>query len=308
MHNVFARFLLDERAETRDRAGRQTPTRVGCFAVILGMLIGTSIPGRQWFATMAVASNDLADGLDRLIEFSDFIVYADESGDHGLGAIDPQFPVFALIFCVIRKADYADCVVPAVQRFKFNMWGHDAVVLHEHDIRKSKGPYAILLTDREMRDRFYDELTRLVEGAPMTIFAAVIDKPSLRAKYAATRNPYRVALLSCMEQLRVMLGKENQRGRTVHVIFESRGRREDRELELEFRRIAANDVSSGQNRQDFGQFNFQPVFVAKAANSTGLQLADLTARPIALSLLRPNQPNRAFEIVRPKIGGLAQLP
>lgn len=69
MHNVFARFLLDERAETRDRAGRQTPTRVGCFAVILGMLIGTSIPGRQWFATMAVALNDLADGLDRLIEF-----------------------------------------------------------------------------------------------------------------------------------------------------------------------------------------------------------------------------------------------
>ena len=103
-----------------------------------------------------------------------------------------------------------------------------------------------------------------------------------------------------------MLSAERQHGRTVHVIFESRGRKEDQELELEFRRIAAND--SGSGGRDFGLFDFQPVFVPKAANSVGLQLADLTARPIALSHLRPNQPNRAFEIVRPKLGGLAQLP
>ena len=105
-----------------------------------------------------------------------------------------------------------------------------------------------------------------------------------------------------------MLSGERQQGRTVHVIFESRGRKEDRELELEFRRIAANDGASGSGRLDFGLFDFQPVFVPKAANSVGLQLADLTARPIALSHLRPNQPNRAFEIVRPKIRGLAELP
>lgn len=237
--------------------------------------------------------------------FSEFVVYADESGDHGLVAIDPQYPVFALVFCALRKADYIADVVPAVQRFKFDTWGHDAVVLHEHDIRKSKGPFAILLTGRELRERFYGDLNRLVEEAPMTIFAAVIDKAALRARYADNRNPYQLALHFCMERLYAMLSEEGQHGRTVHVIFESRGRKEDRELELEFRRIAA---SAGPGRQDFGLFDFQPVFVPKAANSVGLQLADLTARPIALSHLRPEQPNRAFEIVRPKIGGLAQLP
>lgn len=243
-----------------------------------------------------------------LSDFSEFVVYADESGDHGLVAIDPQYPVFALVFCAMRKADYIAGVVPAIQRFKFGVWGHDAVVLHEHDIRKSKGPFAVLMTHRELRERFYDDLNRLVEAAPMTIFAAIIDKPGLRTKYAETRNPYRVALHFCMEQLHAMLSEEKQHGRTVHVIFESRGRKEDRELELEFRRIAANDGVSGPGRQDFGLFDFQPVFVPKAANSVGLQLADLTARPIALSHLRPNQPNRAFDIVRSKIGGLAQLP
>ena len=45
-------------------------------------------------------------------EFADFIVYADESGDHGLVSIDPQYPVFALTFCVMRKADYSGTIVP----------------------------------------------------------------------------------------------------------------------------------------------------------------------------------------------------
>ena len=46
---------------------------------------------------------------------------------------------------------------------------------------------------------------------------------------------------------------------------------------------------------------FELVFASKWINSAGLQLADLTARPIALSCLRPDQPNRAFDIIEPKI-------
>ncbi len=34
--------------------------------------------------------------------------------------------------------------------------------------------------------------------------------------------------------------------------------------------------------------------------SSGLQFDDLVARPIGLSTLRPNQPNRAFEILKRK--------
>ena len=246
--------------------------------------------------------------MDILTEFSDYVVYADESGDHGLVSIDPQFPVFALVFCIMRKADYTASVVPAFQHFKFGIWGHDAVVLHEHDIRKSKGPFAILLTDRELRERFYSNLNSLVDTASMTICAAVVDKRRLRARYSDTKHPYRVALHFCMEQLHKVLSDERQHGRTVHVIFEGRGKKEDRDLELEFRRIAASKSRTGYGRQDFGVFDFQPVFVPKSANSVGLQLADLTARPIALSYLRPKQPNRAYEIVQPKLRGLGHLP
>ncbi|MCY4496567.1 MAG: DUF3800 domain-containing protein, partial [Rhodospirillaceae bacterium] len=153
------------------------------------------------------------------------------------------------------------------------------------------------------RVRFYDDLKGFVEAVPMMIFAAVFNKFGVRTGFADTRNPCRVALHIFTERLHVMLGEEGQHGRTVHVIFESRGKKEDRALELEFRRISANDRGAGPGRRDFGLFDFQPVFVPKAANSVGLQLADWTARPIALSHLRRDQPNRAFEIVRPKIGG-----
>jgi len=40
--------------------------------------------------------------------------------------------------------------------------------------------------------------------------------------------------------------------------------------------------------------------IPKASNSTGLQLADLVARSIGIKVLRPTQPNRAYDIVEKK--------
>lgn len=243
-----------------------------------------------------------------MTEFSDYIVYADESGDHGLVSIDQQYPVFALVFCAVRKTDYAAHIVPAFQSFKFDIWGHDAVVLHEQEIRKSKGDFTILLTDPNLRTQFYERLSDLIESAPVTIFASVIDKLRLKKKYADPQNPYEIALLFCMEQLLDMLIKESQAGKTVHVVLESRGKREDRDLELEFRRICNNERRWRDRNLDFRQLDFRPIFQAKSVNSTGLQLAGLTARPIALNSLRPDQENRAFEIIQPKLGGLKCFP
>jgi len=42
------------------------------------------------------------------------------------------------------------------------------------------------------------------------------------------------------------------------------------------------------------------VFADKKSNSTGLQLADLIARPIGLHVLKPEQDNRAFAIIDDK--------
>ncbi|MBP0613919.1 DUF3800 domain-containing protein [Chryseobacterium sp. cx-311] len=80
---------------------------------------------------------------------SDYIIYADESGDHGLDSLDSDYPVFVLSFCVFRISDYITNAVPLIQKFKFDHFGHDQVILHEHHIRKQKDNYAFLCTDPE---------------------------------------------------------------------------------------------------------------------------------------------------------------
>ncbi len=111
-----------------------------------------------------------------------------------------------------------------------------------------------------------------------------------------------------MERLLAQLLANEQKGRTVHVLFESRGKQEDADLELEFRRICANQSNWGWKQTDFTKIRFEPFFVKKAANATGLQLSDLTARPIALHYLRPDQANRAYETIAPKLRGVKCFP
>lgn len=66
--------------------------------------------------------------------FSEYIVFADESGSPVLEGPDPTFPVFVLNCVLSSKADYADRIVPRLQRLKFGFVGHDQIVLHEHVI------------------------------------------------------------------------------------------------------------------------------------------------------------------------------
>ena len=77
-------------------------------------------------------------------------------------------------------------------------------------------------------------------------------------------------------------------------MVECRGNKEDKELELEFRRIC-----DGNNRLGI-PLPFEVIFSDKKVMSSGLQLADLVARPIGLKTLRPEQENRAFEVLEPK--------
>lgn len=221
--------------------------------------------------------------------FSRYIVYVDESGDHGPAS--PEYPVFVLAFCIFDKDAYAAQVTPAMQRFKFKHFGHDTVVLHEREIRKAKFPFEFLM-DAARRKDFHEDLTGLIREAPFKLVAAVIDKPKLYSRYAEPENPYHLALQFGLERIEMFRQGERDSGR-LHVIFEARGRNEDDDLELQFLRVCRD------NRTD-NELNQEPLFVKKHANHCGLQLADLIARPIGLNYLRPDQPNRAHDVIATK--------
>ena len=246
-------------------------------------------------------------GAERLA-FSDYIIFADESGDHGLEGFSPAYPLFVLAFALVEKERYLAEVVPALQRMKMDFFGHDQVVLHERDIRKQLPPFGFLRTDPTTRAAFLERMNSVVAAAPFDLFCAVIQKERLKEKYATAWNPYEIALLFCMEQALSRLQALGQEGRRVHVVFESRGRPEDAALELAFRRITANAVAWGYKRPDFSYCEWEPLIVPKSVNSSGLQLADLAARPVGLRTLRPSQPNRAFDVLQPKLRALKTFP
>ena len=225
--------------------------------------------------------------------FSDYVVYVDESGDHSLATIDQQYPVFVLALCVFHKRHYSERIIPAIEKLKFNYFGHDSVVLHETDIRKQRGDFAFL-SHKPRYDEFLGWLGEIMAKANFILIACVVDKRRLDRQAGEDSNPYHVALDLCLRRLHDFLAEKGQERRLTHVIVECRGKKEDRELELEFLRICAGDAGKDH------PLPFQLVFADKKSNLAGLQLADLVARPVGLSYLRPSQANQAFELLKPK--------
>ncbi|QTD54713.1 DUF3800 domain-containing protein [Parasphingorhabdus cellanae] len=223
---------------------------------------------------------------------SKFIVYVDESGDHSLDKVDEKYPVFVLAFCVFYQDNYVRNVVSAIEKLKFDEFGHDIVILHERDIRKEQGVFRF--RDREAKIQFMESLTEVIEESNFILISCLIDKRKIRVDDKEESNPYHVALGFCLETLADLLAEKGQEDHETHIVFERRGTKEDRELELEFRRICAGSNSSGN------KLPFEIILADKKVNSAGLQLADLVARPIGIHYMRPDQPNRAFEVLKTK--------
>lgn len=220
-------------------------------------------------------------------EFGEYIIYVDESGDHSLESIDPGYPVFVLAFCIFKKSDYSSKLVPEIQDFKFKYFGHDLIILHEHELRKSKFPFNILM-DATIREPFLADLNRILKESEMTIISVVINKAKLKNK-KALENPYHIALEIGLQKLQDFLAFYGQGEKDTCIAFEKRGKREDDELELEFLRLKTQK-----------ELPFSMLLADKKINSTGLQVADLVARPIGRYCLKPEQSNRAFDILKEK--------
>jgi Protein of unknown function (DUF3800) len=224
---------------------------------------------------------------------SDFIVFADESGDHSLAKINADYPVFVLSFCIFLKTDYVEAVCPLLQRFKLRWWAHDGVVLHSMRIRRQELPFVFLKTF-DKREHFMADLTDTLARCPFTIIAAVIDKTRLREQYLQPENPYSLALKFCLERVHHFFRDRGQVFRKTAFLFECRGKREDAELARIFRRLCERANHRGRMP------GYSIEFFEKKANLPGLQIADLVSTPIGRRVLHPHAQNRAFEIIQHK--------
>ena len=241
-------------------------------------------------------------GASAKVRYSDYVIYADESGDPNLTSIDANYPVFVLNFCVFRKDHYAASVLPAVAAFKFEHFGHDAVVLHEQDIHRGKAPFDFG-GNSQQQTTFRQGLNAVVAGLDYEVIATAIDKPLLAQ--TTVSDAYGLALQRCVEQVSEFLETRGQHDSITHIVIESRGRKEDTDLAQVFQHIGVGDNGLGKAVRGLDM-----VFAAKNSNSIGLQIADLTAYSIGRKYVAPDKPNRVWEtLVNPKLlGEVAVLP
>ena len=157
-------------------------------------------------------------------KFPDFIVYADESGDHNIQKLDADFPVFCLSLCMFRTRHYLERVVPRFQALKFNYFGHDNIILQEREMRKQLNDFRIL-GNPMLRKAIFSDIAALIRGTRFSIAAAVIDKRRMRSDLFP-ESPYDLALKVCLQKIVETIGQPNDRPR-ISIVFEMRGKRED---------------------------------------------------------------------------------
>ena len=227
--------------------------------------------------------------------FGDWLIFADETGDHGFGSAQTAFPVLAISFMLIRKKDYANLLVPKVKNFKHKYWGHDCVILHEREIRRMTGDFSFL-TNPETKEKFMADLNFLISELPVYFNSIIIHKNAPENKLISEwlQNPYHRTFMYCLISTDLFLEDQGQLRKLTTIISEQRGKNEDNELRFGF-----DIFQSNLKRILNNQFNLN--LRPKHANDEGLQIADLAVRPIAKLALNPLEPNRAIDMLRNKL-------
>lgn len=224
--------------------------------------------------------------------------FLDETGDHGLSFVDPNFPLFLLAGSLFEEKELAR-VEKEINDFKIEFFKTTGVILHSRDIRKCEGAFQILF-DLKIKERFYNKLNGIIRDANFSIIGAGVNKEEYIKRYGkGARDPYAISLGFVMERLIFRLDAKSPSA-TVNIKLEKRGRKEDRQLLDQYNAILDRGtyyVNSQRLKNRVNDFEF----FLKRDNIVGLQIADLCAYPLARHILNPKEPYIPFQIIEKKL-------
>lgn len=250
------------------------------------------------------------------------VLYLDESGNHNIEKIDPDYPVFVLGGVIVEERYAETHIESQVNEFKNQWFGSTDTILHTADIVRNRNGFE-MLSDPTTRNQFFDEMNDMMRRLEYSVVACVVNKrryaKQARRSRGATRwapiqsDLYRIALDDLLEVFYYEVEAANDRGMVVA---------ERREVELDYR------ISRAWNMYRFrgtthlsGRTIWRRIrdldLRLKKHNITGLQLADLVVSPIArYALGKPDKPD--WEIVKSKLldskaanaelGGIIRIP
>lgn len=231
-----------------------------------------------------------------MIEKAPLILFLDESGDHVLQKINPEYPIFGLGGAIIDKEHYYQDVVPRTEDFKLRIFGTKDIILHSSKIAKQKENF-VCLRNKELWEKFNLEFEKLLTGCDLTVISTVIKKDEHIARYKNPYCPYEYSLEIVMECFAKILYRGKRIG---YIIAESRGKKEDRELLEAYESITKGGTRYMHPRQineRIKGFSFKK----KSSNIVGLQLSDLCISCITAAVLNNNYERKDYRIVKEKM-------
>jgi len=229
---------------------------------------------------------------------SNYYLFLDESGHHGLKTISQEFPIFLLCGCLLEQNYFDTEFTNKLNDLKLDYFGTTEIVFHSSDIRKWQNKFKVL-GDPKLRHRFYQDLDAFISEAKFTIVAAAILKEDLIQEYGPrTDNPYNLCLAFILERTVFFANATN--GKSVKVVAEARGKKEDASLQNQYQLVLSNGTPYVESNR-FQKIFTDIEFVKKETNNLGTQLSDLAAYPIATKVLYSDRENLAFDVFEPKM-------
>ena len=209
------------------------------------------------------------------------VLFLDESGDHNLSVIDPQYPVFVLGGVIVDK-DYAEGpLVEALNDFKQEFFGTGEIVLHTSDIVGNRNGFESL-RDPDFRDRFYLKLNKSMRSLSYQVVACAIRKDRHLERYGELAiNPYSLSLSLVVERFCFEVGNVQDGGM---IVVEKRDPSLDRSLESAWHELRVRGTRYLKSNVINGRI-LSMNLRAKSENIAGLQLADLVVSPIGRHVL-----------------------
>lgn len=202
------------------------------------------------------------------------IMFLDESGDHSLSKIDPQYPVFVLCGVIMDEEYHKAVVTPRLNEFVFDLFGRKGVVLHTLEFTRNQKMFGSMASE-EFRQKFFDGLELLIRDLDFKIVACVVRKQDHLARYGLNAfDPYMLSLSILVERFIFECG--NAGGL---IVAESRGDTLNNALELAFLDLKIRGtafISATKIRQRVHGLSIRD----KKEGIAGLQLADIVASPI----------------------------
>lgn len=214
-----------------------------------------------------------------------FRIFIDEVGHHDLkSSDDPNERYLSLTGVIMRLSYESGEFTTALNALKMEVFGRTDFALHRRQIIDATDPPYDVLRAAQMRERFNEMTLRLLADSSYRVFTVVIDKKEHKQKYAVWRfHPYHYCLTVVLERYVQLLGRMKTVG---DVMVESRGKKENRQLEAAFRYIYERGTEHVPQKMFREWLSSREIKIKpKTENVSGLQMADLIANPSSRELI-----------------------